>query len=289
MRDMPDIARFAIVVLLLASLLLMMRQCGSGADIVPFMSADAGSKEKPAAEVAAKIDLYPPVPAVSPDLNDGYVFNEERTFEENDLGVPGISGDALIDLEDVIYSGSLIAGDIRKALVAYQEKVPVQGGRRPAARGRGAQPKSGATGNYQHEQLEPGEIFLGYRVAIVEADRIVFEKGGEQVEKFLYDGSKARVVIKSSSAPAQTTAPGTTPTVPTIPASAVDLQVPPPIMTRGPGGSGLTVLAPAAGGEGAPAAPATRRVRRSQRLLGLDPSFMAPPPPTGAGNQTLGR
>jgi hypothetical protein len=276
LRDLPNIARIAVVGLLLASLLLILRQCGSGNGSGPVETDASGQKKEAAGAILPEAVFYPAVPGTLPDLNDGYLFNKDRFLDESDLAdaSPSGFGADTIDMEALVYSGSIIIGDLRKALVAYQEKAPVvQRGARRNVRTRNQ--RKPAKGAYIHKQLELGELFMGYRVARIEDDSIVFEKGSEKIEKFLFDASKERVEIKSStpaSPPASTVQPRAIKTVsppPGRPASQPPQARPRPTTTK-PGSSSET-----------PANSPSRRVRRSQRLLGIDPSFVPPTLPEG--------
>lgn len=280
MRDIPDIYRYAAIAVLLFSLLFILKGLGAGPS--GFVTAPiASGSAKAEKSVLPAMALYPPVPEKMPDLNDGYIFNQERLFEEDDFTAAGSGGAGLgaaIDLNEVVYSGSLIVGDVRKALITYQEAVPAKP--RATAGRRGVRPKKSRTQKtYRHKQLDAGEDFMGYKVAKIESDRIVFEKGGEKIEKFLYDGGKDRVVVKSA---VRTGGPQTVAAEKTVQpaATAGRRQVPPPARSTVPV-KPRRALTPSAARPGTskttPALP-TRRSRRSQRFLELDPSALVPPP-----------
>jgi hypothetical protein len=185
---------------------------------------------------------------------------------------------ANIDLNEVVYSGSLIMGDIRKALITYQESTPAPQ-RAKNRRTRTPARKRTTKKTYRHKQLDSGEVFMGYKVAKIESDRIVFERDSEKIEKFLFDGSKDRVVVKSATRTKATKTPSTGKAV--VPATTGRRQSPPsagranipvkprattsPVMTKNNTGKTSPV-------------PAPRRSRRSQRFLGLDPSVLTTPP-----------
>jgi hypothetical protein len=266
-RHMPTAVRVAIIVGLLISLLILMRQCGSDQGMVPTGVEDQPKGQDRVKESTPELRFYPDVPATLPDLNDGYIFNEERHLEVSDSDAPTLSigGPDTIDMQEVVYSGSIIVGDLRKALIAYQQKTPVK--KRVGRAARSKKQQKAVKGSYKHKQLVIGEVFMGYRVAIIGDNRIVFEKGSEKIEKFLFDAGKQRVVIKSSSSGPQTTK------------EAASTQVRPP-----PQGSAPSAFRgrPTATGQAKPVIPQNIRSRRSQRLLGLDPSLVMPPPPGGA-------
>ena len=288
MRDIPDIYRYAAIALLVFSLLLILKGLGGGLTGFVPGPVEPGD-DKTGKKVAAEMDLYPPLPKMMPDLNDGYIFNKERHFEEDDTsGVWSLGPAGSIDLNEIVYSGSLIVGDVRKALITYQEMASTP---KPVANRRtaGRQPrKSRAKKTYQHKQLDPGEDFMGYKVAKIESDRIVFERGSEKIEKFLFDGSKDRVVVKTAT---RTVAPKTSGAGRTVPPAATSRrQSPPPAKGTAPPPVTPRAAKPPVttrpDARNTPPASASRRSRRSQRFLGLDPSVLAQPPAASPQNQT---
>ncbi|MEN8134916.1 MAG: hypothetical protein ABFS18_05200 [Thermodesulfobacteriota bacterium] len=198
MKDLPISSRVAILVALVLTLAGILRQftAGPAVGLRPgvVVSSEGDSGEKP---VFPKAVLYPPVPAVLPELYEGYLFNSERIFEEVATGTTR-GGNGAVDLAEVIYAGSLIAGEIYKGLITYQEKGPVaRRAAKPARRGARTR-KTAAKTVAKHKQLERGEKFSGYLVEKIEKDRIVFRKGDEVVEKFLYDPNKDRAAFSSA-------------------------------------------------------------------------------------------
>ncbi len=277
MRDLQNIVRIAVVGLLLASLLLILRQCSSDSGSGTVEAEAPGQKKEAAAALLAETDFYPAVPGTLPDLNDGYLFNKDRFLDESDLEdeAPNSFGADTIDMEALVYSGSIIIGDLRKALVAYQEKAPVvQRGARRNVRSRNQRKPKPAKGAYIHKQLEVGELFMGYRVARIEDDSILFEKGSEKIEKFLFDASKKRVEIKSSPSASSPASAAQQRAVKTVSPPPQRTGVPPKARTR------PTMTRPGSNSDPA-AKPSSRRTRRSQRLLGIDPSFVPPTLPEG--------
>lgn len=157
-------------------------------------SEEGATTEKPVPLTAV---FYPPVPAVLPDLNEGYLFNSERSFTEVDVGLPGTASN-VVDMSEVSYVGSLIVGDLHKGLIIYQEKIPARRQTRPASRRAARQRQPAVKTVAKHKQLVLGEKFMGYIVEKIEKDRIVFKNGDEVVEKFLYDQNKKRVAVVSA-------------------------------------------------------------------------------------------
>jgi hypothetical protein len=215
------------------------------------------------AEVLEKMVFNPEVPSPLEDLNEGYIFLEARELLESDFAAFNRGGKKdetpsvdTVDFDEVFYSGSIIIGELRKALVTYptvQQNVK-KGARRGTAKGRGA---------LKHEQLDQGGEFMGFLVESVEEDRIVFAKNGERVEKFLHDQNKARVVVKGS-ARKPATRPAARKAEVRAPSGAIRTSPTPP-----PGVSRRTVPAqPEVVTERSkPEPPKDLPQRRSQRLL----------------------
>ncbi len=245
-----------------------------------------GKQEKPPAE--AKGDesggFNPAVMTPLPDVNTGYVFSEKRKFEKDDpvnAAKAALAEQGPDPLTTVFYAGSVIAGDLRRALVTYQELARETGPRRSAPGQAMA-----AQGAVLKKQLNKGDRFLGYVVAAVEPDRLVFEKGDLKVEKFLYDQSKKRQALPAATPkqalPAEI---GGVPLEAIAPPEVLAAMMAPPATGRdsqGPraGGVARAVVTPAAeaGTVKAPAPPAPV-LRRSQRLLGMDSLLNLPVAP----------
>jgi len=148
------------------------------------------------AAVVKPIRFYPPPPPVLPDLNTNYLFNEERAIAGN-LAEQGAGGqqEAAVNIKDVFYVGSVITGESRKGIVSYPgSKTPAPA---PTTRTRGRRVPTVTSAESAMEQtfLSPGDSFGGYKVTEVEADRIVFKKGAEVIEKMLNDPDKKRKTV----------------------------------------------------------------------------------------------
>jgi hypothetical protein len=121
---------------------------------------------------------------------------------------------------------------------------------------------------------------MGYLVDKIEKDRIVFKKGDEVVEKFLYDPNKDRTgggsAAKSQSAKPIRALPKTVgravQQIPARPPVSPARNVP----RKSPDARSRRVM-PSPGTD-TPSA-AELRKQRSERLLGLDPSLGIPPSP----------
>lgn len=147
------------------------------------------------------VQFYPSVPSPLPDLYEGYLFNEER-FLENEENMKQVvqkaeNGTELsVDIKTVFYTGSIIIGDIRKGLISY---IPKQAAATTKSKITKKTPKkvskktSSRQKSIKYAQLVAGDSLSGYKVVSVEADRIVFQKGPETLEKMLYDSEKKRI------------------------------------------------------------------------------------------------
>lgn len=249
-------------------------------------------REKPAAEEDQgdkSSGFNPPVPAPLPDVNAGYVFSEKRKYEKDappDAAKAAQAEQGPDPLASVLYSGSLIAGDLRRALVTYQE-LPKEADRNRLPTGRSQAPVS-PQGAIQNKQLNQGDRFLGYVVASIEPDRIVFEKGDRKVEKFLYEQGKNRMALpESGPSGAAPTEIGGVPLQAIAPPEVLAAMLAPPSAARRP--PTRTVVRGQLPGAG-PADEAARKTadaqaqtnrmsRRSQQLLGMDSMISVPVTP----------
>lgn len=275
MKDLPITSRIAILVGLVFTLAGILWQivAGPAEGLRPEIVAisEGGNVAKPAPPQAV---LYPPVPAVLPELYDDYLFNSERNFEEVALDtIRGGSG--TVDLAEVTYAGSLIVGEIYRGLIIYQEKSPVARRAASASRRAARTRKTAAKVVSKYKQLERGEKFMGYLVEKIEKDRIVFRKGDEVVEKFLYDPSKDRSAsgsaAKSKATKAKTTpAARRTPVRRTVSRPARNIT-----RTTANAKAGRVVSSD----HDTQSAAAKLIKSRSERLLGLDPSLGMPRSP----------
>lgn len=140
------------------------------------------------------VEFYPSVPAPLPDLNEKYLFNEERFLlgekeEEAENEAAAANGSELsVDMNTVFYAGSIIVGDLRKGLISYTDnKAPTA----TASKDRKKTPTPLQTKKYA--QLVAGDSLSGYKVDTVDPDRIIFKKGTETIEKLLNDPEKERL------------------------------------------------------------------------------------------------
>jgi len=249
-------------------------------------AAEEKKQVKPQAAYQAdkSVIFYPAVPPALPDLNKGYLFNEERVLEgAGDAAGMEETGDGtdtlVVDMDTVFYAGSIIIGDIRKGLVTFPAAAtPVRKTVRSAQTG--AAPASAPQKPRNYVQLVAGGSFSGYKVIAVEADRIIFQKGEETVEKLLNDPKKSRIAAPAppptaqqkqktpaaataktnrvqldkakttarpgqSVRPVQSTRPGASPSR-TVPASRVQVPgVPAPAKAAAPASAPVPVPAPA--------------------------------------------
>ncbi|MCB2181905.1 MAG: hypothetical protein KQH63_07760 [Desulfobulbaceae bacterium] len=158
---------------------------------------------------ATKISFYPPVPTPLPDLNEGYPFNEQRYLAdpdkvkvEEDVQGKGIE----VDLEEVMYNGSILIGDAARGLISYPDRTKVAAkkkrsiprtrlNKRARARTRINKSKQLRAAKNVKKTVRTGDVIGGFRVASILPEKIVFQRGDEQVEKMLFDQKKKRIVI----------------------------------------------------------------------------------------------
>lgn len=268
MKDWPITYRIALLAALLFCLSLILRQFfvdGGGLALEEVPLEEGAGGVRPAFTGKS---LYPPVPAVMPDLNDNYLFNSERSFAGDELDA-GFA-DEMVDLAEVTYTGSLIVGNIRMGLITYQDDVPVAGATAPPARRGAAPPRNRTKTVARNKQLAVGDDFMGYLVEKIEKDRLVLKKGDEMIEKFLYDSGKDRAGVGQ----AIRTLPGENLTVPARQPDNVRRDS---SLSRQP--------APA---DSPPSKVQTIR-SRSELLRGLDPNLGVPPSRGGGPGDPLRR
>ncbi|MCK5322551.1 MAG: hypothetical protein KAJ45_00350 [Desulfobulbaceae bacterium] len=182
--------RLSIIIALSALLIFLIKLGFEGGQGEPLPEPDILAK--PASVLVpmqGKINFYPPVPAHLPDLNEGYLFNEERHVEGEDEPVSDERddiGEFWGDFDDVRYVGSIISGKLSKGIVSY----PVQ----KKKRARTSSPGQYSGKNLNYARLVVGDKFSGYKVTGVFPDKMIFEKSGETTEKLLYDTEKQRIV-----------------------------------------------------------------------------------------------
>ena len=150
--------------------------------------------------------FYPSPPARLPDLNEGYIFNEQRSLTE--AGKEGKEQSLEdVDINTVQYSGSIITGATTKALLSYALRI------RPTR-------KNSIAGhqNDGHLQVTVGDTVDGYKITEILPEKIVFLKGNDKIEKYLYDQDKKRLELKQP-----------------VPARPQSTKTPPPVPPRTPG------------------------------------------------------
>ena len=115
--------RLAIVLALFVSLCLLIKGVSSSwrqeREAVQVMEQGARGG---VSRLPAKIALQPPVPGMMPDLNSGYLFNAARQIEGGEPGAVDDTGTGSFinaDVNKLVYSGSIIGHNFRKAIVSF--------------------------------------------------------------------------------------------------------------------------------------------------------------------------
>lgn len=274
-------AKFSIVIVLFVAAFIMLKD---------FSATWQGKRHTippaPKSKVVESVTLpenaaqKPTAPAILPDLKPGYLFNTKRTLvvdpdekvEEpqpenqllrNDLGID-------VKIDELLYSGSIIGDTFSRAIVAYPPPPKKRRNSKSSRTSRSrSEPRrsSSRDGSLKHAQLKKGDVLNGYVVAEILPDKIIFDKDGDIVEKFLNDPSKKRVVSKNTprrAAPARKVAP---------PAVSRTTQPPQPATAQ----KSLNTAAPGAPvkksvrkvvSRKAPSKPNTSRVSRRRRSSG---------------------
>jgi hypothetical protein len=206
--------RLAITIALCLSLLLIVKGIVTTFESSPLPEEKAGEIQKGKVYKGSRpITLYPPVPAKLPDLDRGYLFNEERNLGGG-VKAGGDNSDISVNIDDVVYEGSLIIGDVRKAIISYPSirKAIISYPSKPGGTARRSS-RSGRvpTKDREHVRVSENETISGYKVVEILPEKITFEKGSERTEKLLFDSLKQREIAGRPTKPA-----GTTPAVPTL-------------------------------------------------------------------------
>ncbi len=148
------------------------------------LADDSSNKAKKERKIGAKrakgISFYPRPPATLPDLSQGYLFNAERNIKGAEGN--GQETGAQVNIDTVVYSGSLVMGKKAKAILSYA--------------------KASASKVKQRQQsltVSLGDTVSGYTVSEILPDKIIFSRGSEKIEKLLHDPNKQRTVVKPSS------------------------------------------------------------------------------------------
>lgn len=141
-----------------------------------------GKKEDQAASMpGGRQSLQPTPPATPPDLNQGYIFNAERSLAAGG-GKGGQARNAgNVAIDKVHYSGSIITDTNPRALLSYAL---------------GGQPDSSGGGAGLQKQgflrVAVGDTVDGYKVTEILAEKITFSRDGQKITKLLYDKAKDR-------------------------------------------------------------------------------------------------
>jgi len=195
--------RITIIFALLASLIILLRSGISAWQFTPGPGPRTGEAVPDSAfRDRGAVDFSYVVPQPLPDLHKGYLFNAERSLVieevtelEPEADKEGIND---IDCDTVSYAGSIITGELRKALVTYSVAPANRSRSRSAAvRSRNIRTARTAAGQNKHAQLVLGDTFNGYKVVDIKAEKIIFQRDEEQIEKLLHDPAKQRLVVPS--------------------------------------------------------------------------------------------
>ncbi len=189
--------RIAITIALCLSFLLLVKGIVTTFQGSPLPDAKPGAAKKNKVYKGSRpVKIYPTVPSKLPELDKGYLFNEERNLGGSGK-ITGDHADLSVNIDDVVYEGSLIIGDIRKAIIAYPSKAVKKSRtpRKPTRRGKSS------TKSSSYFRVTEGETISGYKVVEILPEKITFEKGSERIEKLLYDSSKTREITNRPQKP----------------------------------------------------------------------------------------
>ena len=178
-----------------------------------------GKKEGPAVSMpVGRQSLQPIQPAVPPDLNQGYIFNAERSLVAG--GGKGTQAQkAAVGIDKIHYTGSIITDTNPRALLSYVL---------------GSQPdSSGGVSGLQKQgflRVAIGDMVDGYKVTEILPEKITFSRDGQKITKLLYDKAKDRPLVppplSSREQSGQVTAPP--PATPSVAKTGESLVAPAP-------------------------------------------------------------
>ena len=146
----------------------------------------AATKKKEAAQapMEGKILSLQPTPLGDlPDLNEGYLFNAERSLAAGGGKNGQAQKAANVTIDKIHYSGAIITATNPRALLSY-----ALGGQADSSGGAAANQKQGFL------RVAVGDTVNGYKVTEILPEKIVFSKDGQKITKLLYDKAKDRGV-----------------------------------------------------------------------------------------------
>lgn len=194
--------RYLIIIALLVPLLFISRLAMQTATVEPLPPAAAPDKPAGVKVRGEKVRFYPDVPDPLPDLNSRYVFNEERQLAlvaqgDGEAKVQVAADGLRVNMDDLYYSGSVIIGDRRRALVSFSE-LAGKDKKKKASRSK----KKKASASRKYARLKVDDTLGVYTVIAIETDRIVFKLGKGEIVKNLFDKTKKRLapppILKSA-------------------------------------------------------------------------------------------
>jgi len=150
----------------------------------------AATKKKEARPLAAmpweSLSLQPTPLGDLPDLNEGYLFNAERSLAAGGGKNGQAQKAANVTIDKIHYSGSIITDTNPRALLSY-----LVGGQADSSGGSAANQKQGFL------RVAVGDTVNGYKVTEILPEKIVFSRDGQKITKLLYDKAKDRGVAPS--------------------------------------------------------------------------------------------
>jgi len=217
----------------------------------------AATKKKVARPLAAmpgeSLSLQPTPLGALPDLNEGYLFNAERSLAAGGGKNGQAQKAANVTIDKIHYSGSIITATNPRALLSY-----AVGGQADSSGGAAGSQKQGFL------RVTVGDTVNGYKVTEILPEKIVFSKDGQKITKLLYDKAKDRGVAPSPMSSREQSGQQAPP--PVVPGRTPAIQDPPPgIPGHKPNLMGYVPDTPEqAPKQGAPRTPAVRKQPKPQ-------------------------
>lgn len=144
--------------------------------------AVTGKKEAQAVSMpVGRQSLQPIVPVDPPDLNQGYIFNAERSLTGRGGKSSQAQNAANVSIDKIHYSGSIITDTKPRALLSY-----ALGSQTDSSVGEAGAQKQGFL------RVTVGDTVNGYKVTEILSEKIIFNRDGQTITKLLYDKAKDR-------------------------------------------------------------------------------------------------
>ncbi len=207
--------RYGAIAILVLSVFLMIRGISETWEDRTMPSSEVSRKPpSPGKNIVGDIVFNPTVSANQSEFKDGYLFNPQRALAlETGLaaGEDNLAGNNVgiqTNIHQTTFSGAIITDSFKKAIITYTSVAVTKTQKNyPSVLSRRSKVPAKLQTTIKTTQLMEGNLISGYTVTSIEADKIVFTKKGEIIEKYLYDPNKERLKAAVSAKPSSVTPP----------------------------------------------------------------------------------